>query len=135
MNGQHWTDYTEAELAQLRAGRHVHASRPAHAKPRPHVPDVTAEARRFLAGLRHPVAAGGVDDGPAYPPEWLPEIKATMTPAEYMEQLPPPSRNGTAPAATPDSDAYPVEWLQGFGGLGSGALGGEGFLTDGREGS
>ena len=42
-------------------------------------------------------------------------------------------RNGTAPPQDPTADAYPAEWLEGFGGLGGGALGGDGFLNIRRD--
>ena len=83
----------------------------------------------MLDGLRHPVAAGGVDNGPAYPPHWLPEVQAAQTPAEWMEDNAPDphaQRNGNAPAAAPPGDAYPAEWLQGFGGLGTARSGARG---------
>jgi hypothetical protein len=88
------------------------------------VPDVTAETKAFLDRLRHPE--------PAYPAHWLPEIEAAQTPADWMEENSPDGhaqRNGTPPPGVSADDAYPPEWLQGFGGLGSGALGGEGFLN------
>jgi hypothetical protein len=122
MNGRHWSDYTEQELAAIKRGATIHASRPA-----PAPPDVTAETRRVLV----PVAAE-----PAYPQEWLPEVaarsavKATQTPAEWMREQPPPSRNGTAPAGSPPAEAYPAEWLSGADlHPPNGGLGGEGFIN------
>jgi hypothetical protein len=127
MNGQHWSDYSEAELAAIKRGATIHASRPA-----PVPPDVTAETRRVLV----PVASES-----AYPPEWLPEVaarragavNATQTPAEWMrDNAPDPHahRNGTAPTGSPAAEAYPAEWLSGADlNLPRGGLGGEGFLN------
>jgi hypothetical protein len=115
MNGRHWSDYTEHELAAIKRGATIHASRGEH-RPAPVVAVVAPD--------------------PAYPPEWLPEVaaratvKATQTPAEWMREQPPPSRNGTAPAGSPPAEAYPAEWLSGADlHPPNGGLGGEGFIN------
>jgi len=122
MNGQHWSDFTEEQLAAIRAGRtrpHVQASRPGRGAHRPAPAPVAAVAQ------------------PAYPPEWLPEVAAratvtaTQTPAEWMhDNAPDPQehRNGTAPAGSPPAEAYPAEWLQDITPGGTG-LGGEGWIN------
>ena len=133
MKLRHWTDLSEQQLAQLRAGHVVHASRPSRGVlPLAHAPDVTAATKAVLNGLRL-----DTDPGPAYPAEWLPEIKATQTPAEWMDENRPDTitqRNGTAPANTPSAEAYPAEWLQGLntGEPPSGGLSSEGFINDRR---
>ena len=130
MNGNHWSDFTEAELAAIRHRGTVHASRRSR---RPsHLPDMTAETRAVLA----PTMAAAE---PAYPAEWLPEVaaratlKATQTPADWLrDNAPDPHehRNGTAPAGSPPSAAYPAEWLsQADLHPPTGGLGGEGFLN------
>jgi hypothetical protein len=130
-----WTNFTEAQLVQIRASGTVHASQAQHG---PRIPDVTAEARRVLVG---PYRAAL--EPPAYPPEWLPEVaaqaavRATQTPADWMkDNAPDPhlQRNGTAPAGSPAGEAYPAEWLR-EGDIapprGTG-LGGEGWITKRR---
>jgi hypothetical protein len=132
MNRNHWSAYTEAELAQMKAGGSLRASRtrPGPARVRLQQVDVTAETRAFLKNMPR-------SDEPAYPPAWLPElqgtraVRATQTPAEWMSEQEPPHRNGTQPAGSPASDAYPAYWLNASDlHPGSSALGGEGFLTD-----
>ena len=131
MNRQHWSSYTEQQLGAMRAGRVVHASRPSRGVlPLAHVPDVTAQTKAIISGLRV-----DPDQGPAYPAHWLPEIKAT-TPAEWMDENRPDTvtqRNGSAPHDAPTGDAYPAEWLQGLSvGQPPRGMGGEGFINDRR---
>lgn len=142
MNRNHWSSYTEQQLAVMRAGGQppvVHASRTGHGPlPLDRVPDVTAQTRALLNGLRI-----DTDPGPAYPAEWLPELKAqqfnslrgAQTPADWLDENRPDTvtqRNGTAPHDAPAADAYPAEWLQSLGPLGGAGLGGEGFINDRR---
>ena len=103
MNGRHWSDYTEQELARMRHGAPVRASR----------------RSRGVSPAPAPTATATAAAEPAYPPEWLPEVAAransavhATTPAEWMSEQPPPSRNGTAPAGSPPAEAYPAEWLR-----------------------
>lgn len=125
MNRNHWSGYSEGELARMRRGGRVHAtSRRVHAS-HALAPDVTAQTKAVLDGLRAPPE-------PAYPPQWLPEIQAAQTPADWMnDNAPDPHehRNGTPAPSEPPSDAYPAEWLYGLGEDRGGALGGEGFLN------
>jgi hypothetical protein len=134
MNRNHWSGWDEAQLAAMRAGRRVHASRPGRG-PLPHtlVPDVTEDARRVLDASPQPVVAAW-GDGPAYPAHWLPELRAAQTPAEWMDDNRPDTitqRNGTAPHDAPAAEAYPAEWLRGLniGEPPSGGLSSEGFLN------
>jgi hypothetical protein len=136
MNGQHWTDFSEAQLAAMRAGGRVHASRRGHGPvPLAQVPDVTEDAKRVLDAQRQPVAAAW-GDGPAYPAHWLPELRAAQTPAEWMDENRPDTitqRNGTAPHDAPATEAYPAEWLSPADlNPRRGGLGGEGFINDRR---
>jgi hypothetical protein len=134
MNGNHWTDYTEAQLALMRAGGTVHASHAQQGPPRVRIPDVTAETRRVLV---EPYRAALEPE--TYPPEWLPEVaaraavRATQTPAEWMrDNGPDPAmhRNGTAPQGSPGGEAYPANWLtEADLRPPGGGLGGEGFLN------
>ena len=132
MNGQHWTDYTEAQLAAIKNGGTIHASRRSRGTPLARVgaPDVTAETRAALAGRVEP----------AYPAEWLPEIQAraqraavkATTPAEWLrDNAPDPHehRNGTAPAGSPAAEAYPAEWLSQADLSPPRGLGGEGWIN------
>jgi hypothetical protein len=131
MTLRHWTDLTEQQLAALRAGRRVHASRTGHGPlPAALVPDVTEEAKRVLDAQRQPVASWG--PGPAYPGWWLPEIRATQTPAEWMDDNRPDTithRNGTAPRDAPAAEAYPAEWLSEGDLTPPRGLGGEGWIN------
>jgi hypothetical protein len=122
MNGQHWSDYTEAELAAIKRGATIHASRRSRGPHRPAPAPVVA------------VAAAE----PAYPPEWLPEVaaratvKATQTPVDWLrENGPDPHehRNGTVPAGSPAAEAYPAEWLSQPDIAAHGGLGGEGWIN------
>jgi hypothetical protein len=128
MNKNHWTGYTEQELARMRGNGRVHASRVRPARARVREPDVTAATKAVLDRL-------GVEPAPAYPPHWLPELVAAKppTPAEWSrENAPDPHehRNGTPDPASPASEAYPREWLQGLESAErGGALGGDGWLN------
>lgn len=137
MNGRHWSDYTEAELANMRGTVRASGTR---GRPARGPVDVTAETQALLKTLPR-------GDEPAYPPEWLPEISAARTPqfpirhrsvrattpVEWMrDNAPDPveHRNGGPAPGDPTADAYPQEWLTAAdlhprnGGLGS-----EGFIN------
>ena len=133
MKLRHWTQLSEQQLAAMRAGRRVQASRRGHGPlPRAQVPDVTQHARQVLDGQR-PAAAWG--DGPAYPAHWLPEVRAAQTPAEWMDENRPDTitqGNGTAPHDAPASDAYPREWLSEGDLAPNRGMGGEGWINHRR---
>jgi hypothetical protein len=118
MNGRHWSDYSEAELAAIRRNGTVHASLP---------------ARGLVSVATVPAGPPTAREGPAYPPEWLPEVQArsavrvTQTPAEWMRENPTTHRNGTAPPEDPPAETYPAEWLQGLH-LPNVVLGGDGRI-------
>ena len=120
MNGNHWTDFSEAQLAAIKRDAPIQASRRGHrvVSARPPAPAATAVAAE-----------------PAYPPQWLPEVQARIkaqTPAEWMRDNGPDPhehRNGTAPAGTPSAEAYPREWLQGLDPPRGVGLGGEGWIN------
>jgi hypothetical protein len=117
MNGRHWSDFSEAQLAALRRG-------PVRASATP--PDVTAQTRRLLTTL--PAAR----PEPAYPAHWLPEVKANQIHDDWMKDNAPDPvehRNGTAPAGEPPAEAYPASWLNESDFQPRGGLGGEGFIN------
>ena len=107
MNGRHWSDYSEQELGRMRARASVRASPEPQAlgPARRHGPDraVLVPARPRL----NPLPGGVASRVQARAP-----VIAAQTPADWMREQPPPSRNGTAPAGSPPADAYPADWLR-----------------------